>query len=108
MLYGHRNNISGYADALNEFDLWLPDFMSELRDDDVMILCADHGCDPGYTVSTDHSREYIPCLIYGKNIKPIDLGTRYGFCDIGKTVCDMLSVDCDICGKSFYSEIRND
>ena len=108
MLYGHRNNISGYADALNEFDSWLPDFMSELRDDDVMILCADHGCDPGYTVSTDHSREYIPCLIYGKNIKPIDLGTRYGFCDIGKTVCDMLSVDCDICGNSFYSEIRND
>ncbi len=108
MLYGHRNNISGYADALNEFDLWLPKFMSELRDDDVMILCADHGCDPGYTVSTDHSREYIPCLIYGRDIKPIDLGVRYGFCDIGKTVCDMLSVDCDICGNSFYSEIRND
>ncbi len=105
MLYGHRNNIEGYTDALNEFDLWLGSFMKELREDDILIITADHGCDPGYVVSTDHSREYVPCLIYGKNIKPKDLGTRHGFCDIGKTVCEYLSASGEIEGKSFLSEI---
>ncbi len=105
MLFGHRNNIDGYTNALNEFDLWLGEFMKKLRDDDILIITADHGCDPGYTVSTDHSREYVPCIIYGKNIKPTDLGTRQGFCDISKTVCDYFSANGEIQGKSFLSEI---
>lgn len=105
MLYGHRNNIDGYTNALNEFDLWLPSFMSEMKADDILIITADHGCDPGYTKSTDHSREYVPCMIYGKSIKPTDLGTRKGFCDIGKTVCDYFSANDELEGKSFLSEI---
>lgn len=105
MLYGHRNNIEGYTKALNEFDLWLPSFMKEMREEDILIITADHGCDPGYTKSTDHSREYVPCIIYGKSIKSTNLGTREGFCCIGKTVCDYLLASGEIKGKSFLSEV---
>ena len=105
MLYGHRNDVDGYAAALSEFDAWLDEFMPLLRADDLLIITADHGCDPAYTVSTDHSREYVPWLIYGKNIKPVNCGTKQGFCTIGKTVCDYLSVSADIDGKSILSEI---
>lgn len=108
MLYGHRNNIDGYANALSEFDSWLGSFIKELRDDDILMITADHGCDPGYTVSTDHSREYIPIICYGKNIKPVNLHTRNGFCDIGKTICDYLNVSNDIDGSSFLKDITYD
>ncbi len=105
MLYGHRNDVDGYAAALSEFDAWLDNFLPLLRDDDMLIITADHGCDPAYTVSTDHSREYVPLIVYGKSVKNINLGTRKGFCDIGKTVCDYLNITADIAGKSFLSEI---
>ena len=105
MLYGHRNDVDGYAAAISEFDKWLTDFLPLLREDDMLIITADHGCDPAYTVSTDHSREHVPLIIYGKNIKPQNLGTREGFCNIGKTVCDYLKVDANIEGNSLLDEI---
>ena len=105
MLYGHRNDIDGYANAISEFDTWLGEFLPLLREDDMLIITADHGCDPAYTVSTDHSREHVPLIIYGKNVTAKNLGTREGFCDIGKTVCDYLNVDADVKGNSFLSEI---
>ncbi len=86
MLYGHRNDVDGYARALSYFDERLPKIMDKLRDEDILMLTADHGCDPGYTVSTDHSREYTPFLMYGKSVIPENLGTRETFADIGATV----------------------
>lgn len=105
MLYGHRNDVDGYAAALSEFDRWLGEFLPLLREDDLLIITADHGCDPAYTVSTDHSREYVPLIVYGNKINNVNLGTKAGFCTIGKTVCDYLSVDADIAGESILSEI---
>ena len=105
MLYGHRNNVDGYANALTEFDRWLDVFLPKLREDDILMITADHGCDPGYICSTDHSREYIPLLVYGSRIRPANLGTRTGFCDIGKTVLEYLGVKNDLTGNSFLGEI---
>lgn len=105
-LYGHRNDIEGYTEALNAFDMWLPSFISKMREDDVLFITADHGCDPA-TVSTDHSREYTPLIVYGNKIKPVNLGTRNSFADIGKTVLDMLDVPNNIEGKSFYKSIKD-
>ena len=104
MSFGHRNDVSGYTNALNEFDLWLGKFIENMRDEDLLMITADHGCDPS-TPSTDHSREYVPLLIYGSKISPVNCGTRDGFCLIGKTVCDYLGADGDIDGKSILSEI---
>lgn len=100
MVYGHRNDAKGYADAISEFDLWLGEFMVKLRNNDMLMITADHGCDP-LTESTDHSREYTPLLIYGKNIKSINLGTRASFADIGKTIADIFSIESEISGESF-------
>ena len=94
MLYGHRQDVDGYAAALSEFDSWLGEFVKELREDDVLMITADHGCDPGDS-STDHTREYVPLVVYGNKIKPVNFGTRMGFSEIGATVCDMLGVDFD-------------
>lgn len=92
MLYGHRNDIDGYAKALNYFDERLPEILSKMRDDDILMITADHGCDPG-DVSTDHTREYIPLLIYGKNVKScINHNTRECFCDIAATILSYLGV----------------
>ena len=91
MLYGHRNDIDGYAKALSVFDGWLPSFLSEMGEEDLLLITADHGCDPG-DVSTDHTRENVPLLIYGKNVKPMDLGVRKTFADIAATVADYLGV----------------
>ena len=91
MLYGHRNDIDGYAKALSVFDAWLPSFLSEMEEDDLLLITADHGCDPG-DLSTDHTRENVPLLIYGKNVKPVDLGVRKTFADIAATVADYLGV----------------
>ena len=105
MLYGHRNNVDGYAGALAEFDGWLSVFLPKLREDDILMITADHGCDPGYTCSTDHSREYIPLIVYGKRVRPVNLGTRTGFCDIGRTVLDYLGAKGRIQGVSFLPDL---
>lgn len=90
--YGHRQDATGYANAINEFDLWLGDFCNGLEDDDALIITADHGCDPSDD-STDHTREYVPLLVYGKKIKPKCLGTKNSFGTVARLVADMLSVD---------------
>ena len=105
MLYGHRRNIDGYAQALHEFDQWLPGFLSKLGQDDLVIVTADHGCDPGYLKHTDHTREYIPMIALGKKIRPVNLGTRAGFCDIAATVTELLGVPYQTPGKSFAAEL---
>ena len=105
MLYGHRRDIDGYANALSEFDAWLPKLMEKLGDEDIVMITADHGCDPAYTATTDHTREYVPLLILGKDIKPVNLGTRGSFADIAATVTELLGVEYDTPGKSFAKEI---
>lgn len=100
MQYGHRRDPEGYAAALNDFDRWLGDFMAKMRSDDALIITADHGCDPCHT-GTDHTREYIPVLICGKDIKPVNLGTQSGFGNIGATILELLGVNGKIDGKSF-------
>lgn len=105
MQFGHRRDAFGYANALNEFDDWLGKFKAKMRPDDVLIITADHGCDPCNS-GTDHTREYIPVLIYGDGIKPANLGTRAGFCDIAATVLELLNVKGEINGSSFVDEIR--
>ncbi len=104
MQYGHRRDAEGYAAALNDFDKWLGDFISEMKPDDALIITADHGCDPCHT-GTDHTREYIPVLIYGEKIKPASLGTRACFGDVGATALELLGVDGKIDGESFASSI---
>lgn len=104
MLYGHRNDVDGYAKALTEVDVWLDKFMSNMRSDDILMITADHGCDPK-TISTDHSREYVPVLVYGKNIKTNNLGIRNGFCDLGKTILDIFNIKNDLPGISFKKDI---
>ncbi len=105
MLYGHRNDIDGYAKALTAFDEWLPEFLANMRPDDVLMITADHGCDPGYTVSTDHSREYTPFVVYGEKIAPVNLGTRETFADIGATVLDYFGIRPEFAGTSVLPEI---
>ena len=105
MVYGHRRNIDGYAEALSEFDAWLPKLLEKLGDEDIVMITADHGCDPGYTATTDHTREYVPLLILGKQVKPVDLGTRSSFADIAATVAEMLNVKLDTPGKSFAKSL---
>lgn len=106
MKYGHRNDYVGYYNAIKEFDERLPEILETMTEDDILILTADHGCDPT-TPSTDHSREYIPILVYGKNVKPgANLGVRRTFSDIGKTVLEYLGVQNDLYGESFWSDIK--
>lgn len=105
MLYGHRRDIDGYARALTEFDAWLGNFLPTLGQEDLVMITADHGCDPAYTATTDHTREYVPLLVLGKGVKPGNLGTRHGFCDIAATVAQLLNVELDTPGKSFAQEI---
>ena len=103
MLYGHRQDIDGYANAFAEFDRWLPSFIEGMSDEDILIITADHGCDPG-DLHTDHTREYVPCIIYGKNVKPANLGTRTTFSDIAATVADYLGIDYSCPGISMLEE----
>lgn len=105
MIYGHRNDVEGYAGTLEYFDGKLPEIMAQLKDEDILIITADHGCDPT-TASTDHSREYVPLLIYGKNVKEgVDLGIRKGFTDLGQTVADYLGLDAKFDADSFLQDI---
>lgn len=92
MQYGHRNDAIGYARALNEFDKQLEDFLNHMREEDYLIITADHGCDPGYTISTDHTREYVPVLEYKRGIVPCNNGTEKGFDNIAKKVCKYLKI----------------
>ena len=105
MVFGHRRDIDGYAKALSEFDAWLPKFMEKLGEDDLVMITADHGCDPGYLATTDHTREYVPLLVMGKSVKPADLGTRKGFHCIAATVAELLKVDFAVDTESFAGEI---
>ena len=105
MQFGHRRDIPGYARALNEFDAWLPSLLEKLGDEDVVMITADHGCDPAYTATTDHTREYVPLLILGKKVKPVNLGTRKSFADIAATVTELLGVAYDTEGQSFAKEV---
>ena len=105
MVYGHRRDIDGYARALSEFDAWLMGFMEKMGEEDLVMITADHGCDPGYTATTDHTREYVPLLMLGKGVKQVDLGTRGSFADIAATVAELLGVPFETPGISFAKEI---
>ena len=105
MQFGHRRDVDGYAKALSEFDGWLGDFLPTLRETDVVMITADHGCDPAYTATTDHTREYVPLLVLGKGVKPVNLGTRDSFADIAATVAELFGVPLDTPGKSFAKEM---
>ena len=105
MVYGHRNDIDGYAKAATVFDKQLEEFVSKMKDSDILMITADHGCDPGFR-GTDHSREYVPFLVYGKEIKQgVNLGTRRTFADIAATIQDMFEVEQKTAGVSFKKEI---
>lgn len=104
MSYGHRRDPEGYALALNEFDVWLGTFLEKMLPEDVLMITADHGCDPCYT-GTDHTREYIPVLISGAGIRPGNLGTRACFGDIGATVLELLGAEGSLDGESFANKI---
>lgn len=105
MKYGHRRDVDGYAKALSEFDECLPEFCESLKDDDFLMITADHGCDPSFK-GTDHTREYVPLIIYGKKIKPLNLGTIDGFGVVAKTACSLLGVDTDFNAKDVSTLIR--
>ena len=107
MLYGHRRDAAGYAAALSEFDSWLGEFLEALGQEDLVLITADHGCDPGYTATTDHTREYVPVLALGKGVTPANLGTGNTFAHIAATVAELLNVPLDTPGKSFASTIEN-
>ncbi|HZS45328.1 MAG TPA: phosphopentomutase [Blastocatellia bacterium] len=105
MLYGHRNDVEGYAKALEDFDARLPEIMDAMRPDDLLMITADHGCDPSIKTSTDHTREYVPLLVYGKHSKPgVDLGIRKSLADIGETIAANFNLDLGV-GTSFLSQI---
>ena len=107
MLYGHRRDVAGYAAAATEFDKFVADFIPGMREGDLLMVTADHGCDPSYTKTTDHTREYVPYLICGKGVKPgVDLGTKLCFGTIAHTICDYLGVDAStLDGRSVLPEI---
>ena len=101
MLYGHRRDIPGYATAISAFDRWLPGFLAQLKRDDLLMITADHGCDPAYLATTDHTREYVPWLITGQAVQPgVNLGTLQGFGNIAATVCAALNVPTQADGES--------
>jgi len=105
MIYGHRNNAEGYYEALKQFDSYLPKIMEKLREDDLLIITADHGCDPT-TPSTDHSREYVPLLVYGRGVKEdVNLGIRETFADVAATLEEIFGLEPGV-GQSFWGEIR--
>jgi phosphopentomutase len=103
--YGHRNDVDGYAQNLERFDARLSTLLPRLRDDDLLVITADHGNDPT-TPSTDHAREYVPLLVTGKKVRPgVDLGTRRSFADLGQTLAEIFGVGPIAHGTSFLKEI---
>ncbi len=106
MLWGHRRDVNLYAQGLKFFDRQLPSIIEAMSNDDILIITADHGCDPTYTKHTDHTREYVPLLVYGKNLKQnVDLGTRQSLADVGQTIADIFNLSKMKNGKSFKDEI---
>jgi phosphopentomutase len=106
MQFGHRRDIDGYARALTEFDTWLPRLLEKLGDEDIVMITADHGCDPAYTATTDHTREDVPLLLYGADLLPVDLGSRNGFYTVAATVCHALCPADDFRREaSLYEEV---
>jgi phosphopentomutase len=104
MLFGHRNDVEGYASALEEFDRWLPSFEAAMGPDDLAIFTADHGCDPT-TASTDHSREYVPLLAFGQKARAgVDLGIRGSLSDMGQTIAENFETSIEK-GTSFLAQI---
>ena len=101
MLYGHRRDVDGYAKALAYFDEKLPELQAHMKPDDILMITADHGCDPAYTATTDHTREYTPFLMYGAPVTPGNRGTRPTFSDIGATVLDYFGIQPEFEGSSF-------
>ena len=100
MLYGHRRDVDGYAKALSYFDERLPEILGKMKSEDVLMITADHGCDPAYTATTDHTREYVPFLMYGDSATPQNLGTRKTFADIGATVLQYFGIAPEFAGES--------
>ena len=105
MLYGHRRDVDGYARALTFFDERLPDILRKMRRDDILMITADHGCDPAYTATTDHTREYTPFLMYGNWVKPYNFGTRKTFADIGATVLEYFGIAPAFAGEDMLHEV---
>lgn len=105
MLYGHRRERDAYAKAFGKFDKFLPVFISKMKSDDILIITADHGCDPCYK-GTDHTRECVPLIICGEKIKPVNLSTRNSFADIAASVAEDFGLDFKCDGKSFLHEIK--
>ena len=106
MVYGHRRDVKGYAAALEAFDAQLPELMASMGQEDLLILTADHGCDPCHT-GTDHTREHTPLLVWGKEIRQgVNLGTRETYSDISATVLEFFGIQNTLRGTSFLSEIR--
>ncbi|MBR4168644.1 MAG: phosphopentomutase, partial [Lachnospiraceae bacterium] len=99
MLYGHRRDIDGYAKAVAYFDGRLHEITDKMRPDDILMITADHGCDPAYTATTDHTREYIPLVMYGQNVAAGNRGTRNTFADISATVLSYLGVENTLAGE---------
>lgn len=105
MIYGHRRDIDGYAKAISEFDRFLSTFIPKMKEEDILMISADHGCDPGFR-GTDHTREYVPFLAYGKSVKQgANLGIREGFADVAKTILDIYDLDNTVNGVSFKKEL---
>jgi len=106
MKFGHRNDVHGFAASLEEFDKRLPEIIRQLKEDDLLIITADHGCDPT-DISTDHTREYVPLLVWGLGIdEGVELGTRSTFADVAKTALDALGVKNTLPGESFYADLN--
>jgi len=105
MLWGHRRDVQAYYDGLKEFDEFLPKFFDAMADDDILFITADHGCDPTYTAHTDHTREYVPLLVFGKKLKKgVNLGIRKTFADLGQTIAELFNIKIQN-GKSFFKEV---
>ena len=103
MIFGHRNDPQGYYQALKDFDDVIPEIMKRLSEDDLVIVSADHGVDPT-TESTDHSREYVPLLVFGPRVPGGNLGTRETFADIGATICENFELEPPEIGTSFLNQ----
>lgn len=105
MLYGHRRDVDGYAKALSYFDGKLPEILGKMSKDDILMITADHGCDPAYMATTDHTREYTPFLMYGHYVMPHNFGTRKSFADIGATVLAYFGIRAEIAGEEMMHEV---
>jgi phosphopentomutase len=109
MVYGHRRNVGGYAEALEAFDHRIPQIQQAMLPDDLLIITADHGCDPSFTTHTDHTREYVPLLVYGKEIREaVNLGIRSTFADCGQTIADILGAGKLANGISFKKDLMDE